>query len=56
MLILALCTAAMFWLALNAALNGARVDVVLAPLIKPKRLWWPAGGMLAAWVYKIVIS
>jgi hypothetical protein len=52
--VLAVATAAAFWIALHAALTASRAPIMFIRLLKPRFLWILAGFWLASWVYKIV--
>jgi hypothetical protein len=52
--LLSLATATAFWLAAHAALTGSRIGAMVGWLIRPGSIAWLVGGLLAAWVYKIL--
>ncbi|MCC5822692.1 MAG: DUF2752 domain-containing protein [Phycisphaerales bacterium] len=52
--ILSLMTATAFWLAAHVALTGSRLSPMTAWLIRPRTVAILIGGLLLAWVYKIL--
>ena len=51
--LLAVATAAGFWIAAYVAATGSRVGVLCGNLVRPKVLWWMLAALAAAWVYKL---
>jgi hypothetical protein len=51
-LLLALATAAGFWVCLHIVLTGSQLGRVCARMLSPLVLWVLAGMLLAAWAYK----
>lgn len=52
--VLSLATAVAFWLAAHVALTGSRIAPMAAWLIRPRTVMILVGGLLLAWVYKIL--
>ena len=52
-LVLALGTAAGFWISLHVAVTGSRAGRLAAKLLQPRVLWLAAGAWGAGWAYKI---
>lgn len=52
--LLALSTAAALWMALHVAVTGSHLGRVGARLLRPRALWWIAGGAAASWIYKMM--
>lgn len=51
--LLAVATAAGFWIAAYVAATGSRIGVLCGNFVRPKVLWWLLGALAAAWVYKL---
>ncbi|MFO0857299.1 MAG: DUF2752 domain-containing protein [Phycisphaerales bacterium] len=54
--LLAFMTPVGFAATLHAALTGARLDKIILPMLKPKLLWLAGAALIAAWVYKLVVT
>jgi hypothetical protein len=52
--VLGLATATAFWLAAHAAVTGSRIGAMTGWLLRPRTIALIVGGLLAAWVYKIL--
>lgn len=51
--VLALVTAAGFWISLHVAVFGSRVGRLCGKLLRPRVMWVLAGAWAASWAYKI---
>lgn len=51
--VLALGTAAAFWISLHVAIFGSRAGYLAGRLLQPRPLWLAAGAWGAGWAYKI---
>jgi hypothetical protein len=54
--LLAMATPVIMIAALHAASFGARIDALLAPLLRPRSLWIAGSLLLGAWAYKLVVT
>ncbi|HYE02522.1 MAG TPA: DUF2752 domain-containing protein [Phycisphaerales bacterium] len=52
--LLALATAAAFWIGAYVALTGSRLARAFVPLLRPRALWVIAGAWGVSWAYKLV--
>lgn len=52
--VMGLMTAAAFWFAAHSAVTGSRIGSMTAWLLRPRTIAVLVGGLLAAWVYKIL--
>lgn len=53
-MVLSVLTATAFWLGAHTALTGSRIGAMTVWLTRPRVLAVLFGGLLAAWVYKII--
>ncbi len=54
--LLAVASATGFWIALHVAITGSRAAEPLRALLRPRWLWSFAVLLIAAWVYKLVVT
>ena len=52
--VMSLMTATVLWFAAHAALTGSRIGTMTVWLARPRTIALLVGGLLAAWVYKIL--
>ena len=55
-IIIALGAAMGVWIGGYIAFTGSRVGLMLSGLLRPRILWTVAGLLVAAWVYKLVVT
>lgn len=53
--LLAVATAAVFWIGLHSAVTGSRALASLGRLFLPRYVWVGVALLIAAWVYKLVV-
>ena len=53
-MLIAVVTAALFWLSLHVAATGSRLGRIGAGLLRPRALWAVGAVLAASWVYKLL--